>query len=336
VALALGTSDPVLSGFRESSRGLPGTDHGARSLSKRERPTAQTLAPMKSGHLAGPRSDKLPSGSVMAVLLPEAEEHYRAIDEARRLERLGSQIELVRTQEILLRFLGQGPRRILDVGGGAGVYSFWLADRGHDVTLIDAVQKHIDQAMVVNSAREFKLAAARVGDARSLGEPDEAFDAVLLLGPLYHLTRRADREAALNEALRVLKPGGFLFAVAISRFASTVNLLLSGNLGDENFAGIASRDRRTGEHRNPTGDPAFFTTSHWHHPEELRHEIESCGFHVARLLAVEGPARLMHEYERNWLDTSSRETLLQIVRDLEDEPSLLGLSIHILAVARRV
>lgn len=271
----------------------------------------------------------------MTTLPPEAEEHYRAIDEAKRLERLGSQVELVRTREILLRFLGEEPRRILDVGGGAGIYSFWLAERGHDVTLIDAVQKHIDQAMVVNSESEFKLAAARVGDARRLDERDETFDAMLLLGPLYHLTRRADREAALEEARRVLKPEGILFAVAISRFASTVNLLLSGRLGDGMFAGIASRDRQTGEHRNPTGDPSFFTTSYWHHPEELRHEIESCGFHVTQLLAVEGPARLMHEYEHNWLDISNRETLLHIIRDLEDEPSLLGLSTHVLAVARR-
>jgi hypothetical protein len=38
-----------------------------------------------------------------------------------------------------------------------------------------------------------RLASARVGDARQLDEPDGSADAVLLMGPLYHLTEREDR-----------------------------------------------------------------------------------------------------------------------------------------------
>ncbi len=300
---------------------------------------------MSQGQRGGPAGRVLPSplktllvpclGYTMAILLDEAERHYQTIDEARRLDRVGSQIELVRTRELLVRFLGSEPCRVLDVGGGAGVHSFWLAERGYQVTLVDAVAKHIELAKGENSRRKAKLVEARVGDARSLVEQDETFDAVLLFGPLYHLTNRVDRQVALQEALRVLRPGGVLLAVAISRFASTVNFLLSGELDDDVFAEIARCDRRTGDHRNPTSDPSYFTTSYWHGPQELREELESCGFEVTRLVAVEGPARVMRAYESNWTDSSCREKLLEAVRDLEEEPSLLGMSVHILAVASK-
>jgi len=62
-----------------------------------------------------------------------------------------------------------------------------------------------------------------VGDARALDLPDASADAVLLLGPLYHLVDRADRAAAIREAARILRPGGPLFAAAISRWATRID-----------------------------------------------------------------------------------------------------------------
>lgn len=71
------------------------------------------------------------------------------------------------------------------------------------------------------SSGDAKLASAQIGDARELPWADETIDVVLLLGPLYHLTKIEDRLAALSEAGRVLRPGGLLATAAISRFAST-------------------------------------------------------------------------------------------------------------------
>src|SRR5437773_3466782 len=99
---------------------------------------------------------------------------------------------------------------------------------------------------------EAPLASVTVGDARSLSWNDKTVDAVLLLGPLYHLTARADRIRALTEAHRVLKAPGLLFAVGISRFASTMDGLRSGFLKDAQFADIVDRDLKDGQHRNPT------------------------------------------------------------------------------------
>ena len=91
---------------------------------------------------------------------------------------------------------------------------------------------------------ESPLAGCRVGDARALEFEDASADAALLLGPLYHLTERADRLAALREARRVLRPGGNLFAAGISHFASTVDALVQGYLSDEAFMAIVERDLR--------------------------------------------------------------------------------------------
>ena len=69
-----------------------------------------------------------------------------------------------------------------------------------------------------------------VSDARSLDLPDGSADAVLLLGPLYHLASRADRIAAIREAARVLRPGGALFAAAISRWATRIDGMIGNRI----------------------------------------------------------------------------------------------------------
>ena len=100
---------------------------------------------------------------------------------------------------------------VLDVGGGPGGHACWLAARGYRVHLIDVTPLHVELARQA-SARQpgAPLAGAEVGDARALPWPDGAADAVVLFGPLYHLTERADRLKALREAHRVLRPGGEL------------------------------------------------------------------------------------------------------------------------------
>src|SRR5205807_7475818 len=81
----------------------------------------------------------------------------------------------------------------------------WLAARGYTVHLLDPVPLHLDQARARSAAQPHApLASVGQGDARRLDLPAEQVDAVVLLGPLYHLTERTDRIRALNEAFRVL------------------------------------------------------------------------------------------------------------------------------------
>jgi SAM-dependent methyltransferase len=256
--------------------------------------------------------------------------------EASRLEVDYFPLERARTQELILRHLPKPPRVVLDVGGAAGAYSFWLAESGYETHLLDPVPLHVDAARAASSAREQgKLASAQVADARVLPFGDAAADAVLLLGPLYHLTERADRLRALREALRVLRPGGWLFAAAISRYASLVDGLRGPLFDDSVFAAIVARDLASGQHRNDTGNPRYFTTAFFHDPAELAEETGVAGFELVDVVAVEGMAASMPDFARRWADAAARERLLAFVRAVETEPSLLGASPHLLAIARR-
>lgn len=200
--------------------------------------------------------------------------------------------------------------------------------------LLDLSPALVSQARALPVPGPGRLEAS-VGDARRLPWPDASCDAVLLLGPLYHLTERESRLAAVGEAARVLRPGGRLLAAGISRFASLLDGLREGLVDDPAFRSILERDLRDGQHRNPTGTPAWFTTAYFHRPEELREEVAAAGFRVDALLAVEGPGWLAPDFADRWRDDEKRRQLLDWIRTIEAEPSLLGASAHFVVVGRR-
>jgi ubiquinone/menaquinone biosynthesis C-methylase UbiE len=162
-------------------------------------------------------------------LTREIQSYYELAQEDDRLVVGWRMLEFARMQELLARSLPPPSGVILDVGGASGRYSIWLAQKGYEVHLIDPVWKHIDQARAASEAEPTQsIASVRLGDARHLEQDDEACDAVLLMGPIYHLTERSDREKALSEAYRVLRNGGVLFSVAINRFAALFDGLTRG------------------------------------------------------------------------------------------------------------
>ena len=240
-------------------------------------------------------------------------------------------LERVRTQELLARFLPSPPAVVADVGGGAGIYAFWLAERGYEVHLVDPVELHIRQAR----EQPGRLASAALGDARALPVADASADVVLFLGPLYHLLEARDRTAALAEAARVLRPGGLLAAAGISRFASTLDGLFHRLLDEPGFEEITVADLRDGRHLNPGRNPRWFTTSYFHHPDELRAEVAAAGFDVTGLFAVEGPGAFLADVNDRLADEARRESLLRALRRLETEPALMGVSPHFLVFAVR-
>jgi ubiquinone/menaquinone biosynthesis C-methylase UbiE len=164
--------------------------------------------------------------------------------------------------------------------------------------------------------------------------PTGSADAVLLLGPLYHLVEQSDRVQALREARRILKVGGVLFAAAISRFASLIDGLSSGYYRDADFRKIIAADLASGQHRNPMNHPAYFTTAYFHRPEELAAEVHDAGFGDVQILAVEGPAWSTALFPEIWSDPAQRQSLMEFLSLIEREPSVLGASAHLMAVAR--
>jgi Methyltransferase domain len=238
--------------------------------------------------------------------------HYGGGIEETRLATWG-RLEFTRTMEILRRYLPVPPATIADVGGGPGVYAWPLAIDGYAVHLLDPMSLHIEQALAASpGSGKAELASAQVGEALALPWSDETIDVVLLLGPLYHLTEAEDR------------------------IASTYDGLSRGFLTEPRFTAIVKRDIQEGQHRNPERHPDWFTTAYLHHPDELEAEIhQSGGFGIDAVLAVEGPAGWLGNLDW-WLGDSKREeALMETIRQVESERSLLGASPHLLVVAHR-
>jgi ubiquinone/menaquinone biosynthesis C-methylase UbiE len=263
-------------------------------------------------------------------------DHYASGYEAERLRLGPGPLEQARTEELLLRYLPPAPAVVLDVGGGAGVYGCFLARRGYEVHLVDPVPVHVELARAASARQsDHPLAGVALGDARKLERADASVDVVLLFGPLYHLTHRADRMEALREARRVLRPRGLLLAVGISRFASVLDGMFRRLLDDPVFAAIVAQDLRTGQHSNPTERTDYFTTAYFHHPAELGAELEAAGLRHLLTLAIDGPGWLLQDFEPQWADPARRQRLLQAVRAIESEHALLGASAHLMAIGRR-
>jgi ubiquinone/menaquinone biosynthesis C-methylase UbiE len=266
---------------------------------------------------------------------PAIAEFYGVWPEEDRLQHGAFVLEELRTRELISRHAPPAPATVLDVGGAAGAYALWLAQAGYTVHLLDAVPRLVAEARRRSDASTRPLSSCRTGDARVLDFPDELADVVLLLGPLYHLTEKADRARALAEAARVLKPGGLLFAAAISRWASALDGLAHGALADPQFAAIVQRDLQDGQHRNVTGRLDYFTTAYFHRPEELGEEVRRAGLALDGLYGLEGPGWFLPDVAERVRDPGRRAELLQLARTFESEPSVVGISAHLLAVATR-
>ena len=212
-----------------------------------------------------------------------------------------------------------------------------LAGRGYRVQLVDPVPLHVEQARQAAACGPVASYAAALGDARELPAAAQSQDAVLLFAPLYQLTGLtglAGRPRALAEAGRVLRPGGRLLAVAISRFASAARRAAPGLAGRPGLPA----DRGTGPGRRPApqSHPAarleFFTTAYYHTPDGLAGEVRQAGFTGPAVYGTEGPGWPLLQ---DGADPPRREQILFAARSVETQPALLGFSLHLLAAAAK-
>ncbi len=205
------------------------------------------------------------------------EAHYVEQDEGRRLtSSLKGQLELLRMQDLLGRYLPDPPAVLGDIGGGTGVHARWLQSRGYEVELLDLMPQHVEEARTAGID-------AIVGDARQLPWDDEYFDGVLLAGPLYHLPRLEDRLTAIREATRVTRPGGFVAVVALNRTANLIGATLANELQQREQV---VRDLLDTGH-TPTNDRMPETT--YHSVPQLHQELSGQGLRSITIHALTGP-----------------------------------------------
>lgn len=261
-------------------------------------------------------------------LAPEIERFYsETIDESERLSvAADGRLELLRTQELLRRYLPPAPAKILDVGGGPGAHARWLVADGYEVDLVDPIARHVAQAS--------SICRASIGDARRLDAEDDSYDVVLLLGPLYHLPDPADRRQALAEAHRVVRPGGLVAAAAINRYSSVFEHTALAHLHADRLRDSIADILATATYDGRRG----FTVSYFHRAEELVAEVRAAGLRDVQVFGIEGPTwSLLKAVEQSTGAPPSDDlfqSALTAARLAEPYPELLAASSHLLAVGR--
>jgi ubiquinone/menaquinone biosynthesis C-methylase UbiE len=239
----------------------------------------------------------------------------------------------------LAEFLPPPPARVLDIGGGPGAWTLWLAERGYQAVLADLSPALLDIARSrvteLPPQHAENVAAIVEADARDLSAFDDgSFDAVLCLGPFYHLTAGADRDRAASEAHRVLRPGGVLAVAVMPRYMrllatvlergsaafddGTVHLILDGGRYDDERPG-----RFTGGYLVRPGDVAPFFDRHGFSAKRL---MASQGFLGSAQSDVAGLARR---------DPRAHQHLLDLAYATAADPSILGMAAHLLFVGER-
>jgi SAM-dependent methyltransferase len=271
----------------------------------------------------------------MPEIDPSIKDFYTRNPEESRLSQGPFRLEEARTRELILRHAPAAPAVVLDIGGAAGAYAFWLAELGYDVRLLDATPRLVEVARQRNENAEHRLTSCDVADARALPVANNVADIVLLLGPLYHLIDESDRHTAIGECFRALRPGGVLFAAGISRFGSVLDGLARELFKDPEFSRIAELDLVDGRHLNPTNQFEYFTTAYLHRPEDLLREVAGSGFEDVHLYGIEGPGWILHDVDDRFNDPERREILLRVARALESEQTVVGCSAHLLAIGRK-
>ena len=254
--------------------------------------------------------------------------YYEQGKEQDRLVGAKGALEAERTKEILRRRLPAAPAVVADIGGGPGHYARWLAEQGYAVQHRDLMELHVDQLRTI----DHPSIDTAVGDARALDLPDASVDAVLLLGPLYHLPRREDRLQALREARRLVRDGGPVFIAVISRWAARLDGVLQERLYEDHpdFLSALPGIERTGE--LPPVVPDGFV-GYTHRPDELVDEVAEAGLTLEDLVGVEGLSLAATDLQSRIGDPVAWDVVLDAARAIERVPELLGLSPHLVATA---
>ena len=238
-------------------------------------------------------------------------DYYRAANEAlRHAQNPFGAIQEQRTKELLTQWLARKEMAVLDVGGATGVYSFFLADLGHRVSLLDVAPNHVSKVEELNAQRSRKLEGVFLGDVQTFDATAE-YDAIILHGPLYHITDRKKRIAVLERVAGWVSPTGIILGFAISRYAGYFYGVRSGDILDDAYRRIVSEEMKTGLRRRAPG-------WYFHKPDELRAEYEEAGLAVIGMKSVTTQVWMLPQVEEMVGTADGMETLLSLAREAED------------------
>ncbi|KEO72678.1 class I SAM-dependent methyltransferase [Anditalea andensis] len=259
---------------------------------------------------------------------------YNRASEETRLDKGMGIFEFERVKFLIDKYIPFPSSTILDIGGGTGKYSEWLANKGHQVHLIEPLPKHLKIAQ--NRAEKLKNRfSVHSGTSQNLDFPNDFADLIILHGPLYHLQKKKDRELAVKEAKRVLKKEGIILGFAINYTASTLAGLLNGLIHKETFFEMCKKELTIGMHHPPDDYPWLLAEAYYHKPEELRNEFEKQGLTYLNMYAVEGMIWLDKDYFASMSDDKKKSTLIELLHITQNDQDLLPFSPHMMIAVKK-
>jgi S-adenosylmethionine-dependent methyltransferase len=220
------------------------------------------------------------------------------------------------------------------VGGGPGRYAFKLADLGHRVTLADLAANNVAFARKKAEELGLELDGYVQADARHLPFLDDAFDVVLALGPLYHLTAEADRARAVTECLRVLRPGGLVAFAFISLFAPFYDMVVPRpEVLPDWWARVRAGHLRDGIH-HPRSENPQFTDAWFVDPFQIEAFFNPYGVDKLALVGVEGMTA-QSKYQLYQLPADLLAVWMDFVEETATSPAALAGSEHLVYFGRK-
>lgn len=258
----------------------------------------------------------------------ESYENYR--EEDRLTTNHSRRIEFITTTRILDDLLAPNAN-ILDCAAGTGVYAFYLAEKGHQVTATDITPRHI--AYINNKMQNSSVnLSTAVLDATDLSMyPDEAFDIVLCMGPFYHLTQRWQREKCITECIRVLKKGGALAITYISRFSAFPYVAMSEPKYIASGLSKTLIDTGVLTHDDPN---CFWTDTYYATPDEMEALYQRFELKQIDHFAQDGISPMMKE-KIDALSKADFEAWCNFHYTVCREKSTLGASNHVMIIGRK-
>lgn len=247
-------------------------------------------------------------------------------DEWSRFDR--HKIEFDITKRYLDEYISGDSLEIFDIGGGPGRYSIYLAEKGHKVTLLDLSERNINVAKEKSAECGITLEGYIHGNALELDKYQQKYDVILLMGPLYHLVKEADRKKAMEGAVKLLKPDGIIVTSFISNYAP-----IHDNLSQPYpIESVDELLRYLEDGNNKDGEG--FTTAYFSGYQEAKELMNSFGLTELVFAGVEN-ILVSKEKEINLLEESEYRKWLEIGYQLSRDRNLIGTSYHFLYIGRK-
>ena len=241
-------------------------------------------------------------------------------EELRLAENGPQQLEFATAMRLLQKYLPKKAASVLDSCAGTGRYAFELAAMGFEVTAGDIVLRNVE-LMKIQQQKTPLLKQIYHGDALDLSRFEaNSFEAVLLMGAMYHLKDAAERQRAVAEAVRVLVKGGLLIISYMNRYGA---ILCDSEGSLDNIDELL-------RFANEGIEGVFYAST----PEEMSELITKGGLKIICHAALDGVSALM-SHNTGLLNTEGLSRWARYHEHTCEVPSLLGSSYHNIIIAQK-